>query len=142
MKVLVTGHDGQLARCLVDRAQGIELVRLGRPELDLEVPGSAARAIAAHAPDVVVNAAAYTAVDAAEVEPERAMRVNGEAAGEVAAAARAVMAEIAALGGTGGVITVGRAGAGGWSFTTPGMYRGRVSADAAPVTALYGDETR
>lgn len=87
--MLVTGRDGQLARCLADRASRIELVRLGRPELDLEIPGSAARAIAAHAPDVVVNAAAYTAVDAAEDEPERAMHVNGDAAGEVAAAARA-----------------------------------------------------
>ena len=78
---------GQLARSLSERARlhpGIELVTLGRPELDLEVPGSAAAAIARVAPDIVINAAAYTAVDQAEDEPERAFRINAEAAGEVA----------------------------------------------------------
>ena len=91
MKVLVTGREGQLARCLVDRStglEGIELVAVGRPELDLEVPGSAARAVTDFSPDVVINAAAYTAVDQAEDEAERAFRINAEAAGDVAAAAR------------------------------------------------------
>jgi dTDP-4-dehydrorhamnose reductase len=90
MKVLVTGREGQLALSLVERAQGragIELSALGRPDLDLEVPGSAARTIAAARPDVIINAAAYTAVDQAEDEPERAFRINRDAAGEVAAAA-------------------------------------------------------
>ncbi|MES2119084.1 MAG: dTDP-4-dehydrorhamnose reductase [Pseudomonadota bacterium] len=88
MKVLVTGRSGQLARSLAERAEGrVELVTMGRPELDLEEPGSAANAIAAARPDVVINAAAYTAVDEAEDEPERAMRINAEAAGEVAVAA-------------------------------------------------------
>jgi dTDP-4-dehydrorhamnose reductase len=90
MKVLVTGRQGQLALSLVERAKGwsgIELSTLGRPDLDLEVPGSAARAIVAARPDVVINAAAYTAVDQAENEPERAFRINAEAAGEVASAA-------------------------------------------------------
>src|SRR5437660_1636965 len=90
MKVLVTGTEGQLARSLVERARlhpAIDLVAIGRPMLDMEVAGSAAAAIAEAAPDVVVNAAAYTAVDQAEDEPERAFRVNADAAGEVAAAA-------------------------------------------------------
>ena len=60
---------------------------LGRPELDLESPGSAAVAIAEAAPDIVINAAAYTAVDQAEDEPERAFRINADAAGEIADAA-------------------------------------------------------
>ncbi len=90
MKVLVIGSSGQLAKSLIERAQGragIALRVIGRPEVDLEVPGSAASAIAAAAPDVVINAAAYTAVDLAEDEPERAFRINAEAAGEIAAAA-------------------------------------------------------
>jgi dTDP-4-dehydrorhamnose reductase len=67
---------------------------MGRPDLDLERPESIAAAIAAAAPDVVVNAAAYTAVDQAEHEPERAFRINGAAAGEVASAARRAGARI------------------------------------------------
>jgi dTDP-4-dehydrorhamnose reductase len=90
MKILVTGTGGQLAQSLAERARlhdGVELVVCGRPQLDLEIPGSAKSAIAGFAPDVVINAAAYTAVDQAEDEPERAFRINGDGAGEVAAAA-------------------------------------------------------
>jgi dTDP-4-dehydrorhamnose reductase len=97
MKVLVTGREGQLVKSLLERSQGrkgIELTALGRPDIDLEIPGSTAKAIARFAPDVVINAAAYTAVDQAEDEPERAFRINRDAAGEVAAAARAAGARI------------------------------------------------
>jgi len=52
----------------------------------------------------------------------------------------AVMAETSALGGRGGVILAGPDGDMAWSFTTPGMYRGRVSADGERVVAIYGDE--
>jgi dTDP-4-dehydrorhamnose reductase len=91
MRVLVTGAQGQLALSLARRAAavpGLDLRTAGRPELDLERSETIAPAIRAAAPDVVVNAAAYTAVDKAEDEPERAFRINGAAAGEVAAAAR------------------------------------------------------
>jgi dTDP-4-dehydrorhamnose reductase len=91
MRVVVTGRAGQLVTSLVERGgtePGLVIVPIGRPELDLETPGAAERAIAAANPDVVINAAAYTAVDLAEDEPERALRVNGEAAGEIASAAR------------------------------------------------------
>ena len=98
MKVLVTGTEGQLARSLAERARlhpEFDLIACGRPELDLELPGSAAKTIGEAAPDIVINAAAYTAVDQAEDEPERAFRINAEAAGEVAeAAARARAAVI------------------------------------------------
>jgi dTDP-4-dehydrorhamnose reductase len=97
MRVLVTGREGQLARSLAERAEansGLSLETVGRPELDLERPESIAAAIAAAAPDVVVNAAAYTAVDQAEDEPEQAFRINAAAAGEVAAAARRAGARI------------------------------------------------
>jgi dTDP-4-dehydrorhamnose reductase len=90
MKLLVTGTDGQLARSLVERARlrsEVDLIAIGRPQLDLEVPGRAANTIAEAAPDIVINAAAYTAVDLAEDEPDRAFRINADAAGEVAAAA-------------------------------------------------------
>jgi dTDP-4-dehydrorhamnose reductase len=97
MRVLVTGRDGQLARSLARRAPAhphLSLQAVGRPELDLERSRSIAEAIAAAAPDVVVNAAAYTAVDRAEDEPERAFRINAAAAGEVAEAARRAGARI------------------------------------------------
>jgi dTDP-4-dehydrorhamnose reductase len=91
MKVLVTGKHGQLARSLVERSRNrddLEMVTVGRPEADLEIPGAVARAIQTAAPDVVINAAAYTAVDLAEDEPDKAFRINRDAAGEAAAAAR------------------------------------------------------
>lgn len=97
MRVLVTGREGQLARSLAERGAafpGLSVETAGRPGLDLEHPESIAAAIAAAAPDVVVNAAAYTAVDQAEDEPEQAFRVNGAAAGEVAAAARRAGARV------------------------------------------------
>lgn len=90
MKVLVTGTQGQLVQALLERGAGVagvELHAVGKPALDLAQPDTVARAIAAAQPDVVVNAAAYTAVDQAEDEPELAMRVNGDGAGAVAAAA-------------------------------------------------------
>ena len=97
MKVALTGATGQLGRSLIEKAavrSGFEIVALGRAEVDLEQPGSAAEAIARLKPDVVVNAAAYTAVDQAEVEPDRAFRVNAEAPGEMASAAREIAASL------------------------------------------------
>ena len=83
MRLVVTGREGQLARALVERAPiaGVEVVRLARPEVDLLAPDLVARAIEATRGEVVVNAAAYTAVDKAEAEPDLAMRVNGEGGG-------------------------------------------------------------
>lgn len=100
MKVLVTGARGQVAQSLVERAQSrpeIELIAAGRPDLDLERPGSAEKIIAAIVPDVVINAAAFTAVDAAESDPKRAFRINADGAGEIAAAAAAIDAPVVQL---------------------------------------------
>jgi dTDP-4-dehydrorhamnose reductase len=97
MRVLITGREGQVARALRERASRVpdlELIAMGRPELDLVQPGSAAAAVHRTAPDVVISAAAYTAVDQAEDEPDIAVRVNGEAPEELADAARAVGAPI------------------------------------------------
>ncbi|MEN2748240.1 isoaspartyl peptidase/L-asparaginase [Sphingomonas sp. T9W2] len=65
------------------------------------------------------------------------IRFAGE---DLQTAADTVLAETQALGGTGGVIVAGPDGDVAWSFTTPGMYRGRVGSDGTRRTAIYGDE--
>jgi L-asparaginase / beta-aspartyl-peptidase len=55
-------------------------------------------------------------------------------------AADTVMAEVKALGGTGGVILTGPSGEMAWSFNTPGMYRGRASAAGERAIAFYGED--
>ena len=62
-------------------------------------------------------------------------------AGEnIVKAADTVMADVKALGGSGGVIVISPSGEGGWSFNTPGMYRGRISSAKPAEVAIYGDE--
>ena len=100
MKVLVTGRDGQVAQSLSECGNGhpqLELLFAARPDADLSIPGSIAKAIAAARPDVVINAAAYTDVDRAEDEPELAYRINADGAGEAALAASAIGARIIQL---------------------------------------------
>ncbi|WP_448954608.1 dTDP-4-dehydrorhamnose reductase [Labrys neptuniae] len=89
MRVAVTGREGQLARSLqaIAADSDTEIVCLGRPEFDLAQPGAIAATLAAAEPDVVINAAAYTAVDRAESEAELAHAVNTVGAGLVAEAA-------------------------------------------------------
>jgi len=65
------------------------------------------------------------------------IRLSGETP---QAAADAVMAEVRALGGTGGVIVAAPGGEAVWSFTTPGMYRARATAAGLREVAVYGDE--
>lgn len=87
MTIFVTGRHGQLAQSLAERG-GDAVLLAGRPELDLAIAGSARTAMLSARPGVVVNAAAFTTVDLAETEHDAAHRINAEAAGEVAAAAR------------------------------------------------------
>ena len=87
MKVLVTGATGQvgweLQRCV---PAGIELDVAGRAGIDLAADDVRERVLA-RTPELIINAAAYTAVDRAETEPGLAFAVNAAGAGAVAAAA-------------------------------------------------------
>ncbi|MDP3895531.1 MAG: dTDP-4-dehydrorhamnose reductase [Mesorhizobium sp.] len=90
MRIVVTGRKGQVVQSLLEHARdmpGIEIAAVGRPELDLARPDSIAEALAGTRPDVIVSAAAYTAVDQAEDEPGMAYAINEIGAGEVANAA-------------------------------------------------------
>ena len=88
MRVLVTGVTGQLGQALLaSKPEGVQLIGCSRSELDL-ADGQACREMVLHTkPDWLLNAAAYTAVDRAESEPERAQAVN---AGAPAAFAQAL----------------------------------------------------
>lgn len=89
MRLLVTGRTGQIARSLAERApqHDVDVVLLGRPDIDLEQPETLGAAIAAHKPDIIVSAAAYTAVDKAETERDLAMAINAKAPGAIGAIA-------------------------------------------------------
>ena len=88
IRIAVTESKGQVAMSLLERAGGdVEIVALSRPAFALEDRRAVLEGIAAARPDVVINAAGYTAVDKAESEEELAIRVNGEGAGHVAEAA-------------------------------------------------------
>lgn len=83
---LVFGTSGQLGSELRGLAQerDLDLSAIGREVADITDSDAVARTIDAHRPKVVINAAAYTAVDRAESEPELASRVNGYAPGMIA----------------------------------------------------------
>ena len=90
MRMLVAGASGQLARSLAalnGSDPGLSITVRGRPELDLEQPRTLAAAIDRVQPDVVVNAAGYTGVDAAESDITRAFAINARGAEALAAAA-------------------------------------------------------
>nr|WP_294512766.1 dTDP-4-dehydrorhamnose reductase [uncultured Rhodopila sp.] len=72
--IFVTGSTGQLASALAAAATGI--TRAGRPEFDFDRPDSIEAAFRAANPRLVINAAAYTAVDAAEKDVDAAYRAN------------------------------------------------------------------
>jgi dTDP-4-dehydrorhamnose reductase len=76
--VLVTGGNGQVAQALMARASGRGLRLAGRPAFDFDRPEAIPALLRAVAPRLIVNAAAYTAVDQAEREPEAARRANAD----------------------------------------------------------------
>lgn len=88
-RILVTGRNGQVGfELLRSLAEQGEVVATGRNEMDLADPDSIRKAVRDIAPDLIVNAAAYTAVDQAESEPELALAVNGTAPGVLAEEAK------------------------------------------------------
>jgi dTDP-4-dehydrorhamnose reductase len=98
MKVLVTGATGQVGRALMASAPAHATCSgLSHAELDIGSEEAVAASLHLHRPDVIVNAAAYTAVDRAESEQEQAARVNVQGARNLALAARATGARLVHL---------------------------------------------
>lgn len=89
MRILLTGKNGQLgwelSRALAPLG---DLLALDRAKLDLAVPDRIVSVVRSVRPDIIVNAAAYTAVDQAESEPDAAFAVNARAAGVLAEEAK------------------------------------------------------
>ncbi len=90
-RILLIGANGQVGRELAHLLPALgEVIAIGRSQLDLSQPDAAYTLILDAHPDVIVNAAAYTAVDKAETEPELAMIINGTTPGMMAKAAAEV----------------------------------------------------
>jgi len=90
MRILVFGRVGQLGSALAELLPAHhEVVFLDQPQVDLSQPESVPDLIAQHAPELVINAAAYTAVDKAESEPQLAQLINAEAPAAMAKSCRA-----------------------------------------------------
>ncbi|WP_112663836.1 dTDP-4-dehydrorhamnose reductase [Microvirga flavescens] len=92
MRILVTGTEGQVARAMRERGafHGVDVIPVGRPTIDLASPSGLEDTLMELGGDVIVNAAAYTAVDQAETEAELAQAINGIGAGALAGAAAAM----------------------------------------------------
>ena len=85
MRVLVCGHNGQVAQALKTQLAGLgEVHLLGRDQLDLAQPEALREPLRQLAPELIINAAAYTAVDQAESEPDTAFAINAQAPGVLA----------------------------------------------------------
>lgn len=95
MRILLAGKNGQIGWELQRTLATIgEVVAVGRNEMDLANPDSIQSTIREIKPALIVNAAAYTAVDKAEAEPELAMAVNGRAPGIIAEEAKQIGAGV------------------------------------------------
>lgn len=90
MKILVTGANGQVGYCLQQqlREQGWDFVALTRTELDISDAVAVNSAFAQYQPDIIINAAAYTAVDKAEQEQALAYTINRDGPANLARAAK------------------------------------------------------
>ena len=91
MKILLAGKDGQVGWELNRSLSKLGTVfAMGREDMDLSKPETLRPVIQDIRPDIIINAAAYTAVDKAESEPDLAMIVNGIAPGVIAEEARKI----------------------------------------------------
>lgn len=95
MKALIVGGGGQLGRALAATAPaGLEVTSLDSAALDIADAAAVAHAVASMRPALILNAAAYTAVDRAESEEARAHAVNADGVAHLAAAAQTVDARL------------------------------------------------
>lgn len=116
MRIVVTGGEGQLGRALARRAGDHEVVALGRDAADV-CALSVRDVITARRPDVVVNAAAMTAVDGCETDPDAAYAVNALGARNVALGATAAGAALVQVSTD--YVFDGKKGAAYWEFDAP-----------------------
>jgi dTDP-4-dehydrorhamnose reductase len=94
-KIALIGADGQVGRELQQTLRSLgEVLSFNRQSLDLSQPETLAERLQPLAPTVIVNAAAYTAVDKAEAEPELAYRINAEAPAHLAKIAQSLNARL------------------------------------------------
>ena len=124
MKILLTGINGQVGHALQSKFSTHELVALSREQLDLTDTDAIRRVVRETRPNLIINPAAYTAVDKAESEPELAFAIN--------ATAPQVLAEEAA-----------KLGAAIIHFSTDYVYDGRkegayIETDAVSPVSIYG----
>ena len=95
MKVLITGAAGQVGRSLARTAVNeVQLLPVSHKELDIGDADAVLAYVRKQAPEVIINAAAHTAVDKAESEPKLAERVNADGPRNLAAAAHEVGARL------------------------------------------------
>ena len=96
MKWLITGANGQLGRCLQKTliSQGIDFVAFSHADLDITNTSQLKESINSIKPDVVINAAAYTNVEQAEIDSDEAFRINQLGAANVAIASKLVNAKL------------------------------------------------
>ena len=91
VRVLIFGRVGQVGTALAELLPGrAQTLFLDQPEIDLSIPGDVRKPILEFQPAVVINAAAYTAVDRAESEPEVAHVINAAAPGLMAKASEEI----------------------------------------------------
>lgn len=90
VRVLLTGVGGQVGGALADLEwpDGYQILKMDRQQLDLAQPQSVYDIVMAQTPDLIINPAAFTAVDRAEEEEDLARIVNGQSVGELVRAAR------------------------------------------------------
>jgi dTDP-4-dehydrorhamnose reductase len=91
VRILLIGRNGQVgAQLATTLAHQAEVIAIGRSDVDVAEPAKLRDAIRAAAPDVIVNAAAYTAVDRAESEPDQARAINADAPALMAAESKRI----------------------------------------------------
>ena len=92
MKIMIAGANGQLGKCLQDALAYTEheWLAVGRSDLDITRASDVEQVVASAKPDVIINAAAYTAVDKAEAEPDHAFNANSHAVANLVEAADTV----------------------------------------------------